>query len=294
LKLADLHPRRFFFEAWREFDAEAAATLSDPAERRAAGPLALYIFVVVAVSLTLQEYFGGPSTFYGIVNFVDNPLAPTESPFLYSLVGWLKPADGRSLYFALDQSGYLDLWNLGYWASWRVLGFLVLPLIAVAIHPRLRKEQLGLSFKGFGQHVWVYALLFVPVLVAVIIVSFTEDFSTYYPFYTNAHRSLFDFGVWELFYMAQFLSLEFFFRGFMLQPLRRRYGSTAIFAMMVPYVMIHYGKPVPECFAAIIAGVVLGTLALRTRSIWAGFLIHVSVAVSMDVAAIWQTHWQGP
>ena len=37
-------------------------------------------------------------------------------------------------------------------------------------------------------------------------------------------------------------------------------------------------------------GVVLGTLALRTRSIWAGFLIHVSVAISMDVAAILQNH----
>ena len=41
--------------------------------------------------------------------------------------------------------------------------------------------------------------------------------------------------------------------------------------------------------AAILAGVVLGTLALRTRSIWAGFLIHVSVAISMDIAALIQT-----
>ena len=40
-----------------------------------------------------------------------------------------------------------------------------------------------------------------------------------------------------------------------------------------------------------IAGIVLGTLALRTRSIWLGVFIHVSVALSMDVAAIWQKHW---
>jgi membrane protease YdiL (CAAX protease family) len=61
--------------------------------------------------------------------------------------------------------------------------------------------------------------------------------------------------------------------------------------MMIPYVMIHFDKPILEVFAAIIAGIVLGTLAMRTRSIWAGFLIHVSVALAMDIAAIWQTHW---
>jgi len=66
-------------------------------------------------------------------------------------------------------------------------------------------------------------------------------------------------------------------------------GSQAIFAMVVPYVMIHFGKPMPETFAAILAGIFLGTLAMKTRSIWAGFLIHVSVAVSMDVAALLQT-----
>jgi membrane protease YdiL (CAAX protease family) len=40
---------------------------------------------------------------------------------------------------------------------------------------------------------------------------------------------------------------------------------------------------------AIVAGIVLGTLAMKTRSIWSGFLIHVSVAISMDVAALMQT-----
>lgn len=34
------------------------------------------------------------------------------------------------------------------------------------------------------------------------------------------------------------------------------------------------------------AGIFLGTLAMKTRSIWSGFLIHVSVAVSMDLAAL--------
>ena len=124
--------------------------------------------------------------------------------------------------------------------------------------------------------------------VAVVLVSFRGDFSTYYPFYQNAH-GWHDLLIWELLYFAQFAALEFFFRGFMLHPLKRCMGAYAIFVMVVPYCMIHFGKPFLECFAAIIAGVVLGTLSLRTRSIWCGAMIHMSVAITMDVAALAQT-----
>jgi membrane protease YdiL (CAAX protease family) len=65
-------------------------------------------------------------------------------------------------------------------------------------------------------------------------------------------------------------------------------GSAAIFAMAVPYCMIHYGKPYLETNGAIVAGVVLGSLALKTRSIYAGFLVHITVAFSMDFLALWR------
>jgi membrane protease YdiL (CAAX protease family) len=291
VRFADLHPRRFFLDAWREMDAEAACRRVENGSHSSDTLLALYIFAVVAISLILQEYLGSTDTFFAIVGFAGDPTAPARAPFRYAIVSAvLGHGAGISPQASIISGGYYELWNLGYWAIWRVIGFLVIPAIAVAVHPRLKFAGTGLSFKGFSKHVWLYGVLFVPVLVAVIIVSFTDEFATYYPFYSDAHRSLFDFCVWESLYVAQFLSLEFFFRGFMIQPLRRIMGSSAIFAMMIPYVMIHFGKPLPECFAAILAGVVLGTLALRTRSIWAGFLIHVSVALSMDVAAILQTH----
>jgi membrane protease YdiL (CAAX protease family) len=56
--------------------------------------------------------------------------------------------------------------------------------------------------------------------------------------------------------------------------------------MVVPYCMIHYGKPMPETLGAIVAGIVLGTLAMRTRSIWGGVLIHIAVAITMDMMAV--------
>ena len=67
-------------------------------------------------------------------------------------------------------------------------------------------------------------------------------------------------------------ALELFFRGLWLGALRRSLGSGAIFAMCVPYCMIHFGKPYLEANGAIIAGIVLGSLRCgpraSTRAFW--------------------------
>ena len=76
--------------------------------------------------------------------------------------------------------------------------------------------------------------------------------------------------------------------------LRHRFGFYAIFAMMVPYCMIHFGKPMPETFAAIIAGIVLGFMSLKTRSIWLGAAIHVAVALGMDFLSLWHNGLLSP
>ena len=65
-------------------------------------------------------------------------------------------------------------------------------------------------------------------------------------------------------------------------------GAGAIFVMAVPYCMIHYGKPYLEAHGAIVAGIVLGSLAMRTRSIYSGFLVHITVAFSMDFLSLWR------
>jgi len=66
-----------------------------------------------------------------------------------------------------------------------------------------------------------------------------------------------DFAAWELLYLGQFFTLEIFFRGFWLRAMRA-FGAGAIWSMVVPYCMIHYGKPYLEACGAMVAGVVLG------------------------------------
>jgi membrane protease YdiL (CAAX protease family) len=238
---------------WRAIDAEAEAERK-PGEAGHFSWQVVVVLVVCAVSLTLQEYIGDRGFF--------------------------------EMWMPMRKDPYEDLKGFAWWSGWRVLGYVIMPIIAIACTPGMRLREFHVSLKGFVSHLWVYLLMFALILPAVIEASMTKSFRHTYPFYRLANRSAFDLWSWEALYAAQFVSLEFFFRGFLLHGLRRAFGSGAIFIMIVPYCMIHYGKPLPETLGAIGAGVILGTLAMRTRSIWGGVLIHIGVAITMDMLAL--------
>ncbi|MGE0549738.1 MAG: CPBP family intramembrane glutamic endopeptidase [Kofleriaceae bacterium] len=238
---------------WRTIDRETAR---DPAAAGTTSTTVLAIMLTVAVSLTLQEYIGTNE-------FFDRQIL------------------GRGY-----RGEYRELLGYAWWSGWRVFGYVVLPIMVIAVLPGERIRDYHISFRGFFKHIWVYVALFSQILPVLLIVSTNAEFRGTYPFYRMANRSSFDLWAWEAMYAAQFVSLEFFFRGFMLQGLRRALGSNAIFVMLVPYCMIHYGKPMAETFGSIGAGLLLGTLAMRTRSIWGGVLIHIAVAMTMDILAM--------
>lgn len=239
---------------WQAIDAEAEA---DPLGGGRTDWKVMIILVVVAVSLTVQEYIGQRGQYED----------------------WFPYVRG-------DQ--YWSLKGYAWWAAWRFIGYVLIPLAVIAALPGERVRDYYVSPRGFVRHLWIYAVMFALILPAVVIASRTEAFRHTYPFYRLASRSSFDLWTWEILYAVQFLSLEFFFRGFLLQGLRRALGANAIFVMIVPYCMIHYGKPMAETLGAVGAGLILGTLAMRTRSIWGGVMIHVGVAWTMDLLAIAQ------
>lgn len=293
-KLPELHPRRFFLETWMEADRRAAMAraLRAPIHDEHGNvqrpgrfdwrPVMAYLSL--AVILTLQEYFGDRGTFYRlrdrgwVIDWGGGPNGPaTHHVQIFGPLRWL------------DSAQWGELYALAYWVFTRAAGYLVIPVVLIWLWGE-RVRDYGFRIKGFLEHAWMYALFFGIVLVAVVLVSQTSEFAHYYPFYQLAHRSWRDLLYWELMYAFQFLALEFFFRGFLIFSSEQSMGSGVVMAMVVPYCMIHFGKPWAETLGAIVAGTVLGTLALKTRSIWSGFLIHVTVAVSMDLAAMLQTH----
>jgi len=248
--------RRVFVDTWERLNREAA-------EERTQHPgfdtRVMIVLILVSFVLVFQEYYGD---------------RPNFDAFLGT---------------RFAGSRYYVLCGFAWWAGAKVVGYLVIPAIAVWGLMRGRLRDYGFSLRGLSRHVWIYVVLYLAILPVVVIASYTRPFLNTYPFYKYAARSWVDFFAWELMYGASFLALEFFFRGFLLFALKRAMGAYAIFVMIVPYCMIHFHKPVAEVCGAIFAGIVLGTLAMATRSIWCGVFIHVSVAWTMDLLALAHT-----
>jgi len=182
-------------------------------------------------------------------------------------------------------SPYRPLLRIMMWSLGAFTVYFALPALVIRRVFGHRLSDYGLSLKGVRGHLWVYFVLFLPVFGLVLLVASTPQFQAKYPFYRDPIGWT-DLLIWEAFYAVQFFSLEFFFRGFLIHGLKDRLGRHAILVMVVPYTMIHFTKPFYESLGAIGAGSILGLLSLRTGSIFGGFLIHVGVALSMDIAAL--------
>ncbi|MSQ81883.1 MAG: CPBP family intramembrane metalloprotease [Myxococcales bacterium] len=181
---------------------------------------------------------------------------------------------------------YEALWVHLTWISGCIVVYVAVPAAVLHSAFRLPMREAFLVPHGYRRHLPIYAVLFLPVALIVVIAARQPDFQMHYPFYTG--MGLWDQLGWELAYGLQFLALEFFFRGFILRGLSAEMGASAVLAMAMPYCMLHYGKPLPECVGSIVAGTVLGVLAMDTRSIWGGVTIHVAVAWTMDALALSQ------
>ncbi len=262
--------RRVILEPFDRVEAESRAHMASDAGLRANRKV-ITIFVVSAICLTLLEYVGMSNRFGTLARFLE-------------MIGLDAAADGLELWMS-DQ-----LHRLTYWAVACVVFYFVVPALVVKLIFRESLASYGLGFRGVFRDWWIYVVFFGCVAPAIFVVSYDAHFQSTYPFYDmSVGESLWPrLWIWEGLYFLQFFALEFFFRGFMVHGLRSRLGYYAVFAMMVPYCMIHFGKPMPETFGAIIAGIVLGSLSLKTRSIWLGVAIHASVALSMDFTSLWQ------
>lgn len=260
----------FFHKTWDELDADATA---HRVELRAAGRIdyrPMACFIIAAVVLTMQEYYGGRRFFDEVIK-----------PELHDLY--------ENGYTFLKVEKYDELYGYAWWVFARVVGYTLVPLpLWKILFPQDRLLDMGLHIRNFLEHYWVYLMCLAIVLPVLLLVAQQPDFGNYYPFYKNSSRSWADFLMWESMYWLQFFTLELFFRGWMIAALRPTLGAASIFAMALPYCMIHYGKPYLEAHGAVVAGVVLGSLSSKTKSIYAGFLVHITVAVSMDLLSLYK------
>ena len=161
---------------------------------------------------------------------------------------------------------------------------------------RMTPADLGLNARGNPHravpHVgWLYAIALVVVVPLVLQAGSNEAFINKYPLWRGGigRDSAITIGElisYELLYIVLFVGVEGFFRGVMLFGTERGLGAYALPLMCVPYVCSHYGKPEIETYGAILAGVALGWLALKHRSVWAGAGVHIAAALMMDGMAL--------
>lgn len=168
---------------------------------------------------------------------------------------------------------------------WGIASFVLRVLVPIAVIVfvfRASVRDYGLEWRGQGKHVPIYVGLYLFMLPFLIAASGWPSFQETYPFYEQAGDRASILALYSACYALQFVGVEFFFRGFLLFPLFKKFGYHALLITAIPYVMIHFNKPVSETLGALVAGLVLGYLALRARSCLLGIALHVAIALTMD------------
>lgn len=163
--------------------------------------------------------------------------------------------------------------------------YVVAPLvIARAVGARPRELGLGLGDPRRGARLALGALaLALPLAFAL---SFTTRFRHVYPLFAPAVGDARRLALWLPLLATMLLAVEIFYRGVLLGLLSPALGRYALFVMIVPYALAH--RDLVEALGAVGVGLFFGVLALRSRSIWLGWLVHTTVAVFVEAVAIWQ------
>jgi hypothetical protein len=151
------------------------------------------------------------------------------------------------------------------------------------------KTTLGLTTKGFSPRPYLLILLCMAPIIALAATQ--HDFQHAYPKLRNiAFINGYTHPLWpwrllyEISYGFDFVSVEVFFRGFLVIGLLRWAGPSAILPMTAFYCTIHFGKPLGECISSFAGGLTLGVIAWRTRSIIGGLMAHLGIAWMMEIA----------
>ena len=151
---------------------------------------------------------------------------------------------------------------------------------------REKPSDFGFRLAGGRAFVAIYGALLVFMVPLLWVVAGSASFQSKYPFWDGTSTSWSYFALYEIRYFFIFLSGEAFWRGFLVFGLFKRFGWHALSIAMVPYVMVHFGKPPIETIGAIVTAYVLGYLAIKHRSFWLGVALHYTIAFLMDLFAL--------
>lgn len=193
--------------------------------------------------------------------------------------------------------------DLGTYCARFFLSFVLLGLfpLAGALAAGFGPRDLGIRFAPVNLKLWLFLVFLGIALGAGVISAFNARMAAYYPYsktiasYVKAGNS-----VWLLYHALMYFFLyyvpwEILFRGFMIFPLLRTLKipesdwrisdpkTAAIVSLQaIPSALLHFGHPLAETFSAVVFGLFAGWLAVRTRSILPGLILHAAVGIALD------------
>jgi len=173
----------------------------------------------------------------------------------------------------------------------RAFVFTIPVIILYLLLDKKQNNFYGLNLKKFDPT--IYLLLCLLVFPLAIGASFTEDFLRAYPRFKfwllefpilglNEWQATL---IFQFFYSAEFIYVEWVFRGMFALGMYWVMGKHAILPMVSVYAFLHFGKPLGETIGSIFGGFVLGVIIINTKNIWGGVIVHLGMALSMEIAA---------
>jgi CAAX protease family protein len=193
---------------------------------------------------------------------------------------------------------------ISFWLGAILLVVVPIFIIKLGFKQPLSDYGLGLPPKGRRSlGIWTFIILTVVSLPAFYLGAGGADMQKVYPIF-KSFTGINSFILYELTYLPFFIAIEFIFRGYLLFGLagvRDKevkkigggypgvffFGRYALLIQMLSYTAWHLGKPTPELWGTLVWGLLAGTLAYYSRSIWPVVASHWLLNVFLDLF-IWQ------
>jgi len=239
-----------------------------------------YLVFLIAFALPYLFYF-----FFEGKNYFKSPLILLLIFLSPAIFSW-KMVMSTDLHLS-SNNNWDYYWNrVAYWPTRLIVMSFMLFIIWTIFYSK--ESFFGLTVKGFNWKPYIIMLLIMVPLIAAA--STQPDFLSMYPKLTDVDPVLY--GVknkWfyhllhELSYGSDFISVELFFRGFLILAFVKVVGKDAILPMACFYCTIHFGKPLGECISSYFGGMILGIVVYNTRSIIGGLMVHLGIAWLMEL-----------
>ncbi|UCB42199.1 MAG: CPBP family intramembrane metalloprotease [Dehalococcoidales bacterium] len=158
------------------------------------------------------------------------------------------------------------------WVS-SLVYYAIIPILSIVFLLRRNPLDFGLrlgNWRIWGLHLAVVVILGLPILYAASRMPSVADY------YTQVELQLVRYSL-EI--AASLFAWEFILRGFLLFGLKEKLGEASILVQMVPFVLLHFGKPEIEMVSTIIMGIYFGYVAYRSNSCWPAVIMHIYINI---------------